>query len=104
MAKREYTPAPGDYSRNPKERERMEAARAAQRALEHPLTVAVSRKEVDIPDGGGKGVEVPYSLTVAIEGRPALQLLRHHFKEAGQMERFIELVQALEPITQPNPK
>lgn len=59
------------------------------------LAINVGNKEVERPSGGGKGPDVPYHVTVLIDGEAALFLTTSSFKAPGQMEKLIEIIEGL---------
>jgi hypothetical protein len=56
------------------------------------LTVQTHDIEVEKPSGGGKGPKALYIVEVLIDGRLALTLHRHNFKETGQMADFVAII------------
>lgn len=78
------------YAANPEARGQLARARKMSAPA---IAVATTHKEVEKPDGGGKGPEALYVVTVEIDGEAAFVLRRDHFKKAGQMARFVEIVQ-----------
>lgn len=59
------------------------------------LAINAGYIEVEKPSGGGKGRDALYHLTVVIDGKPALFLTSHEFKQPGQMEAFLEIIERL---------
>lgn len=57
------------------------------------ITVTTGDIDVDKPQGGGgKGTPTLYTIDVSIDGRPALSLRCHNFKEPGQMAEFVAIL------------
>lgn len=52
--------------------------------------VNYSQIEIEKPSGGGRGPNVPYVLSLMINGELALQLTAHSFKKSGQMQQLID--------------
>lgn len=62
------------------------------------IYVSVLNKEVEKPQGGGgKGKELPYSITISVDGEKVLYLTRNNFPEKppGLMEKFLEAMQEI---------
>jgi hypothetical protein len=57
------------------------------------LSVNVTTIEIEKPSVGGRGQNVPYVVSVLIDGRLALQLTRANFKQTGQMDAFVAIIE-----------
>lgn len=59
------------------------------------ITIQTSDLEVEKPSGGGKGPMMLYIIELLLDREVCLHLTRANFKKTGQMEAFLEEIQAL---------